>query len=375
MRLFSYEYQDTNGPGWKFSPIEFGKINLLVGDSATGKTRVLNTIFNLGRFVASKEFKSGYWNIKFQHKEQVYRWILESFEKDEDQIISQEKLFLVDNEEKEVPIVLRDKDKFIFMSNELPKLSPDETSISMLKEEKIIRPVFNAFSNIKKRRFFHDALQKVSEYQPIPPKVIDKMESNKDKLKLFNFDLNLNVNLYFLSKYFKNDFNEIRDYFKKIFPFVNEVSILDFSKVFQKIALPGYTPIFCIKEKTSKEWIPISELSSGMQKVLLILTDIYLMPSDSIYIIDEYENSLGLSAIEFLPTFLLDHENDIQFFITSHHPYMINTIPVKDWYVFHRKGTDVKVKFGQELVDKFSKSKQQAFIQLINDPFYVEGVE
>ncbi len=111
-----------------------------------------------------------------------------------------------------------------------------------------------------------------------------------------------------------------------------------------------------------------------MQKVLLILTDTHILPDEAIYIIDEYENSLGVSAIDFFPGFLLGLEKEIQFFVTSHHPYIINEIPPRNWYIFHRKGTSVSIKYGQELEARFGKSKQKAFIQLINDPFYVKGV-
>ena len=64
-----------------------------------------------------------------------------------------------------------------------------------------------------------------------------------------------------------------------------------------------------------------------------------------------------------------------QFFITSHHPYIINNIPIENWLVFHRKGLQVKIKSGTELKEKFGKSKQKYFLQLVNDPFYKEGIE
>ena len=141
------------------------------------------------------------------------------------------------------------------------------------------------------------------------------------------------------------------------------------------MALPAKAPLFCIKEKSVDRWLPVPDLSSGMQKVLLILTDLHVLPNGSIYLIDEYENSLGINAIEFLPTVFLSLEMDIQLFVTSHHPYLINRVPVANWYVFHRSGSSVRIKPGVELQQKYGRSKQNAFIQLINDPFYLEGVE
>ena len=111
-----------------------------------------------------------------------------------------------------------------------------------------------------------------------------------------------------------------------------------------------------------------------MQKVLLIMADISMLPEGGIYLIDEYENSLGTNAIGFFPEFIQDIEKDIQIFITSHHPYLINEIPLQSWYVFHREGTHVNIRYGDEIAERYGKSKQQAFIQLINDPLFSRGV-
>ncbi len=89
--------------------------------------------------------------------------------------------------------------------------------------------------------------------------------------------------------------------------------------------------------------------------------------------IDEYENSLGVNAIDFLPSMLLEYKSNEQFFITSHHPYLINQMPISSWYVLHREGAIVEIKFGEELEKRYGKSKQQAFIQLMNDSFYNTG--
>ncbi len=135
-------------------------------------------------------------------------------------------------------------------------------------------------------------------------------------------------------------------------------------------------PVFALREKYNNKWIPLNEFASGMKKVLLILSDIFILPEEGcVYMIDEYENSLGVNAINFFPSVLLEGTTESQFLITSHHPYIIGNVPVKDWIVLHRKENTVHVKQGAELEERFGKSKQKAFIQLINEPFYIEGVE
>ena len=144
--------------------------------------------------------------------------------------------------------------------------------------------------------------------------------------------------------------------------------------ILPKATFPGPTPVFSVREKYVGKWIPINELSSGMQKVLLIITDIMTLPDGAIYLVDEYENSLGVTAIDFFPSLLNTLSNDVQCIVTSHHPYLINAVPVDNWLVFHRRGSKVKIRYGKHNVEIYGKSKQEKFIQLLNDRFYSEGV-
>lgn len=372
MKILEYHFRDVGGPGWNFARITFGKINLLVGDTATGKSRLLNTIFNLGRFAVSKEFFGGHWDIMFEHSGATYTWNLQTEQKEIegvfDSIIKKEDIYKHENG-KLIPLVQRNDKTFIFQNKEVPKLSLKETSISLLKEEELIRPLYEAFSIIQRRLFYADALQRVSDLQTIQERQFQK----KDLKILFNAGLNLSANLYILSKHFNDTYNVIIEQYKKVFPFVHQTRVTNLTELEPNIRVPGFIPVFSIREPGSDRWIPITELSSGMQKVLLILSDVYILPVGGVYVIDEYENSLGINAIDFFPHFVLDIEKDVQFFVTSHHPYIINEIPPNNWYIFHRDGMNVSIRYGQELVERYGKSKQQAFIQLINDPLSQKG--
>jgi|CXWL01.1.fsa_nt_gi AAA15 family ATPase/GTPase len=377
MKILEYHYQDVDDPGWDFAKVKFGKINLLVGDTATGKSRLLNTIFNLGRFVAAKEFKNGSWEIVFEHGGNTYTWSLKTEKRDDERrpgIVVRDYLWRHDGHQL-TPLVERDSTSFSFAGQQTPKLSPSETSISLLQEEEAIQPLHQAFSIIERRLFNQDALRTASELHTLPRRVIDMMEEKKDVLKIFEAQMNLSANLFVLSKYFNDTYKQIVENYRKIFPFVQEARLMDFIELQPNLAASGPLPVFTVRERGSDRWIPVTEFSSGMQKVLLILTDVFILPNGGVYIIDEYENSLGINAIDFFPQFVLELDKDIQFIITSHHPYIINEIPSKNWYVFHRNGMQVSIRYGDELTEKFGRSKQQAFIQLINDPFFTQGVE
>lgn len=367
MKIFKYEYC---GPEWKMHEIRFQKINLIVGDSGTGKTRLLNTIFNLGSFVAQRKLGSGGgWNLSLGIDEDKYLWKVNTIKKGNEVIVENEELF-----QNEKPIIERGKDKFLFKGKPLPKLPRNEMSLSILREDEAIKPLYDGFSRVLRRSFFRDALAQNSGIFAVNRQLLEKLGGESDLYELYKANLPLNPKLYVLSSYFPAIYNKIIDYYREIFEFITEVQIRD-SSDFDLLNVPGRAPVFCIKEGNIDEWLRLDQLSSGMQKVLLILTDLFSLPGGGIYLVDEYENSLGIGAIDFLPDLLFGEDFDVQIIITSHHPYIINNIPVENWFVAHRKGRDVQFAYGEKLVARYNISSQGKYIQLLNDPFYSEGIE
>jgi hypothetical protein len=374
MKVIKYKYMDIDEPGWKFSEIEFSNLNLLVGDTATGKTRFMNTFYNLSDFIVHNNFKLGHWKVTFEHQSITYTMELKSIPGD---IQGKSGKIITDciwkhDKGNLIPIIERTNDKLFVQKKEIEtRLSSAITSISLFQEDPDIKPIYDAFGLILRRSFFIEQEDNVLKLSAILPQHAIKESLTEDQLldQIFRLQTNLNISLYLLKKHSYKTYKELLRIYKQIFPFIGKMKITDFSEI-AGISLPGKIPVFCIQEVNSEEWVPQNQLSSGMVKILLLLNDVYILPSESIYLIDEYENSLGISAINFFPEFISTLDKDIQFLITSHHPYLINNIPVKNWFVFHRTGVNVEIKYGQELVKKYGKSKQQAFLQLINDPFY-----
>lgn len=375
MRIISYQCTDVDSGGWSFSPVELEKINLIVGDTGSGKTRFLNTIFNLGTTVtgAHKLYGPTKWKLHFTHLGHAYKWHIETFRLPNGRIaVKNERLLQLANSSFKT-IIKRTQSSFIFQSKPIPMLSSDNTSINLLKEETSIRPIYEGFSMILRREFFSDALAALIPVMISDPKTFQTPPKSPNDLSILN--LPVNHRLYIIYKHFPALFSQFCDYYTSFFPFVKTVDMKDIRELHVGLGTPNPTPVFAIKERNVRNWIGAGQLSSGMQKVLLILTDAFTLPKESIYLIDEYENSLGVTAIDFFPNFLATYENDIQFIVTSHHPYLINNISPKNWFIFHRKGSRVKIRYGPQNIEIYGKSKQQQFIQLLNDPFYSEGIE
>jgi ABC-type lipoprotein export system ATPase subunit len=77
MRLTRYKLSRIDENSWEFSPIALGRVNLLVGDSGTGKSRLFNTIVNFSKQVVSERINyDGDWDIDFQVNGAAYNYKL-----------------------------------------------------------------------------------------------------------------------------------------------------------------------------------------------------------------------------------------------------------------------------------------------------------
>jgi Fe-S cluster assembly ATPase SufC len=95
----------------------------------------------------------------------------------------------------------------------------------------------------------------------------------------------------------------------------------------------------------------------------MYISELYLSPENSIVLIDEFENSLGVNCLNSVTELILSNSK-LQFIITSHHPYIINNVSPLYWKIVTRKGSIVTVKNAKDF--HIPASRQKAFIDLIN---------
>ena len=116
-----------------------------------------------------------------------------------------------------------------------------------------------------------------------------------------------------------------------------------------------------ILEKEVQTWV--TNISSGMLKTLMYISELYLSPDGCVFLIDEFENSLGVNCLDQVTELILDNQRS-QFFVTSHHPYIINNISPAFWKIVTRQQGTVTLKNASDF--HISESRQKAFIDLIN---------
>jgi predicted ATPase len=364
-------------------PIDFKDLTLLVGVSGVGKTQIIKSILEL-KSIANGNSVSGFnWEIEFVSiKGDNYIWkggfevksgINEEFiDEDSDEYkknrpkISFEELFINSKE-----VIKRNGIDIVFNGTPTVKLSQQQSVINLLKEEDLISDAYNAFNKI----IFSDQRESVSEPYKLSIFNVSKLENKYKSLNsIQELDEDIRIKLYLTFKNVPDIFAKIKERFIEVFPQVDDLKISPIQNEFSGIMdFLKEQPFIHIKEKGISEWIPQGQISSGMFRTLLHISEMYLSAKGTVIIIDEFENSLGINCIDELTGDLvsgIDHK--IQFIITSHHPYIINNIDFSNWKIITRRAGEIKAYDAIDL--NIGKSKHDAFIQLINIDAYSTGI-
>lgn len=360
--------------GWNVENIQFNPmLTLLVGASGVGKTKVLNVIKTLVRIADGDSFNGLEWKVEFEQNGHAYVWE-GAFEVSSDvykvQLLDKENnKFSIETEvvkeiigDKESVIVNRTSDKIIYNGNEVVKLDKTQSVVELLKEESAIKPIYNGFKQCSS----FDA----SELSPN----ISPVSYIEDKKKLSLLQIKQNKNYSLLDKFILlgdnryDEFNVICHKFEEIFPNVKQMG-------YSVRVLNNGQSVYVIEisEYNVNSWIPQYEISAGMMRTLLQIIALVLANDGDVIMIDEFENGLGVNCINELADLIMEPDADIQVVMTSHHPYIINTIPVKDWKILTRNGCDVQVHTAEELRIG-EHSKHEAFMQLLQTPEYKTGI-
>lgn len=372
MKIQSFKFSNHK-ENWHIEEVKFEDLNLLVGGSGVGKTRILKALdlicdVAIGR---NRNLDDLEWSINFSHLGQNYRWELKSSSIKNEEIllnvneseqteIVYEKLVRYDDDS-EIEILLRSGLDSKFNNEKLPKLKRTESAITLLSEEDLIIPVRQAF---KQLIFNFETRQKWMiglGYDPAKMELLDEIKLNAyDFQEYFAGDPPV-LKAFCLQKFFPHLFNEIKEYYIDIFPELKDVRVSS-----KRDSDGDFLLFFEIQENGLEDWIPQQRISSGMFRTLICLIEVITAPEESVILIDEFENSLGINCMAELTDFILDKSSDIQFILTSHHPYIINNIPWKTWQIVSKSGNKVKVRKASDIPALDTASSLDKFTQLIN---------
>jgi len=360
---------------WHLQETHFDPFNLLVGISGVGKTLITEAIRLIGQVATENDYQlEGLeWKIGFVHEEQKYEWTLKSaLRQADDRLLllknhhsmqtqmSYEKIVNVTTQE---IVAERSKDSFFFKREKVnTNLNKHESIITLFSEDETIATIRQAFQSVI-----------FSEQNAFQLHFSSPLDFNAITLKEFEETLTqvpLLVKAFFLQKFHQNDFAEIKQYLISIFPSIDDLKVELIENINQ-----NHNLLFRFKEKDTDTWIPQHRMSAGMLRTLTHLIEISLAPPGSVIVIDEFENSLGINCMPDLVAFILSRAPNLQFIITSHHPYVINNIPWQTWKLVKRHQNRVNVNDAKNIPEfRDEESFHEKFIQLINHPDYRTGI-
>ncbi|MBS1521228.1 MAG: ATP-binding protein [Bacteroidetes bacterium] len=382
MRIIRLKYEDLDS-GWTLSNVSFNNTTLLVGASGVGKTQILEAIMRLKRISSGASFSGLRWELEFitthnktclwtghyESKGLSYFQHTDENERNLPKIISEQ--LLINSK----LVIDRDKDKIVFHDYKIPKLSPHQSALNLLKAEEMIKPIFSALQNIIFTE--HSSSNRREEF--INTDFLDKerlLRKYKTLESIRESEEKLETKLFLAFQNSKRITSQIKERFISVFPFVEDIRFCPFQSEVKN--MPPFVkdmPFIQLKELNVDKWIPQFKISSGMFRTLMQISAIYLCSEGTVLLIDEFENSLGINCLDELTSELLSGERrSLQFIITSHHPYIINRIDVMNWKIVTRRGSLVKAQEATRYIE-FDKSKQKAFIQLTQLDEFTTGIE
>lgn len=379
MKLIKFTFHDRI-KNWGFTDVKFDDINLFIGASGVGKSLILYKLDFLKQLLLRTDVEyepAGIeWNLDFEFGGNQYNWEARFYktpntlyESNENSKIDFEyERILKDGDE----LLSRSEDKVNFRGKPFPsKLQANISLLELISEDEVVlisneikKIVFSDFTLQSK---FNERVLFTTSYK----NNIDFVESSEAENLTLDYiksrDWHILFKLYVITKFYPELLKQITAVFSGIFPNVFQLSFKPTNRIIStKEGNIRGLYILNFEEKGIEGSLSQPSMSSGMYRTLIHICELYLSPKGTVFLYDEFENSLGINCIDEITDLILNSENEYQFILTSHHPYIINNIPAEYWKLVTRHGGEVKISnvYDEGIIDK--NSKHEVFTQLIN---------
>lgn len=389
MGIRFFAYRDSLSD-WTLERVTFNQVNLLVGLSGVGKTWILSALKQArdAAVEGGSEVPGLEWFMEIDGIDSTYKWEvktgrslpLSTHAKNLDSpgkggaTFEFERLSTCDGE----VIFDRRGDEFSLGNSKLPRIKDTESAVSLLRREAKVKPIFDALS----RMLRSDVSENYYAISPAGRRRVEELAQKCSSIDDLRSDwaVPIPVRAYVLQLKFPDIFRRVVEQYEEIFPQVTEVRFDFLSKLGSSLfsefpeAFHDQSITCSIREAGIANPVAGFRLSAGMHRTLTHLFEIVLAPPGSIILIDEVENSLGANCLPGLFERFLEVSSDLQFIVTSHHPYVINNVPINQWKLVTRHGSTVTVRSGKDIKALQTASNLDTFNLLINAPEYEEGI-
>lgn len=349
----------TDKSYWSYNDLQFGDINLIVGQNASGKTRIVRTIFALSELITYNNIQTlanikFHWNAKFESTEgNIFNY----------EVIYQnnhvllEKLLLNDEE-----LIIRDNSgKGKIKSSSLNDYLEFEVDIGVLivfnKKDKLHHPFLIELSQWAENLSYYDFGAPLGQNTTAfnTNEIAKKNLQPQKKIKIDTTDKSfIKVDLHVVSK-FQLGIQQIGDKFKK--SILEDINLLGYNVTDIELRnAPNHIPnsnilLSCLYiQENNMAYIPQVYISQGMFRALSIIIQITFnkyLPSPTSLIIDDIGEGLDFERSTNLIKLLIkkvETTPDKQLFLTTNDRYVMNSIPLKYWNITYSENSEIKCK-------------------------------
>ena len=351
--------------GLKIERVVFNDdITLLVGLSGVGKTQILNEIEYSLKLAVNKNLRLEPYNttLCFQIGEEVYVWSYRIQQDHTEDIFESKEIKYFFAYEKlqniKGDILMQRTSDTIQVTgyDKVPTPKKDESLLVQYSEDAFVKPIISEMLKLYPIEIEMDVRGAIAQesFNMFKAKIKESFKENeKQPFEKFSH-LPVPLKIYITKKYYPQMYAQIFSAVKELFMEINSIDIVeDPDREIYMVAIDVY----------GKRLLQ-HEISNGMLKTIYYIVELITMSKNSLVLIDEFENGLGVNCIDVLAELLLGERRDLQFVITSHHPKIINQISNKKWKIIERDIATVKNFTAEEY--GIMHSQHDAYFNLIN---------
>ncbi len=350
--------------GLKIEKINFYEdVTLLVGISGAGKTQILNAIKYSLNLAVRKDIILRPYNVSMgifiDDTEYEWSYRIDSVQNDLLVLANREKYcFVYEKLTKNGDIVFeRNQDTINIVGyDKVPQPKKDESLLSQYSEdekfEKLISGIRKLYS-VEVELAVRGGISTES-FSTLKTKVIDILKREKNiEFKVFSH-LPVAMKIYIVKWHYKDLYIKIFEAVKGLFDEIEDIDVVEDEE----------RELYLVTIQVYGKKLLQNDISNGMLKAIYYIVELFTMSKDSLVLIDEFENGLGLNCIDSLSNLLLYERTDLQFIITSHHPKVINEIEKNRWKIIGRNCEIIKNSDSNDY--GIGNSQHNAYFNLIN---------
>lgn len=363
MKIKWIEFENLN-TGLKIERIDFFEdVTLLVGLSGVGKSQILNAVsyslaLAIRKHIVLRPYSA---TLGIEINNDIYEWSYKiELNPSNDIIVDDSEEYIITRER------LKKNNSLVFERNgadvnvigytSVPQPKKDESLLLQYSEDKEFEPLITGLRKLYSIEMELEVRGGISSesFNNLKSRVKNTLKKNDDTdFKRFSH-LPVMLKIYIAKEYYPDLYIKIFNAVKELFIEVQDIDVVE------DVTREMYLLCMTVYDKKLLQ----NDISNGMLKTIYYIVELFTMSNDSLVMIDEFENGLGVNCIDLLSELLFNERQDLQFIITSHHPKIINSIPMNRWKIIDRNMSKV-INSG---FDKYGigNSQHDAYFNLIN---------